>query len=58
METEKIILETLKKAGNPLKSSEISSISGVDKKETDKVLKKLQHAGKIISPKRCFYSLK
>jgi Mn-dependent DtxR family transcriptional regulator len=58
METEKIILETLKKNVHPLKSAEIASLAGIDKKEVDKSLKELQKNGKVTSPKRCFYSVK
>ena len=53
--TEKII--DLLKSSEPLKSGEISEKLGVDKAEVDKVLKKLKAEDKIISPKRCYYSV-
>ncbi|WP_455067877.1 ArsR family transcriptional regulator [Parvimonas micra] len=53
--TEKII--DLLKSSEPLKSGEISEKLGVDKPEVDKVLKKLKAEDKIISPKRCYYSV-
>ncbi len=56
METTDKVLDTLKSAGKPLKSGEIAEISGVDKKEVDKAIKKLKVEEKIISPKRCYYS--
>ena len=52
------ILDTLKKAGEPLKSGEIAEKAGLDKKDVDKVIKKLKEQGLIDSPKRCFYSVK
>jgi len=51
------VLETLKNAEAPLKAGEIAEISGLDKKEVDKAIKKLKADGAITSPKRCFYSI-
>jgi len=56
METKDKVLDTLKSAGKPLKSGEIAEMSGIDKKEVDKAIKKLKVEEKIISPKRCYYS--
>ncbi len=56
METKDKVLNTLKSAGKPLKSGEIAEMSGIDKKEVDKAIKKLKVEEKIISPKRCYYS--
>nr|WP_297452962.1 HTH domain-containing protein [Persephonella sp.] len=53
---EEKVLEALEKAGKPLKSGEIAEITGLDKKEVDKVIKKLKKEGKIQSPKRCYYA--
>lgn len=52
------IIETIEKAGKPLKSAEIAEIAGVDKKEVDKVLKKLKASEKVFSPKVCYYDVK
>lgn len=52
------ILDALEKAGKPLRSSEISEIAGIDKKDVDIAIKKLKTEEKIFSPKRCFYDLK
>lgn len=41
-----------------MKSGEIAEASGVDKKEVDKVIKKLVAEGKLHSPQRCFYDIK
>ena len=45
-------------AGKPMKAGEISEASGIDKKEVDKVIKKLVTDGKLHSPMRCFYDIK
>ncbi|MDD3049546.1 MAG: ArsR family transcriptional regulator [Candidatus Cloacimonetes bacterium] len=53
-----IILEAMKKSGKPLKAGEISELTGVDKKEVDKILKNLKNEELIDSPKRCYYEVK
>lgn len=57
MDTKDIVLKTLSEAGNPLKSGEIAELAGIDKKDVDKSIKDLKAEGKIISPKRCYYSV-
>ena len=52
------VLETLAKAGKPLKAGEIAELSGLDKKEVDKAMKELKAEEKIVSPKRCFWEPK
>lgn len=56
MSTEQKVLEAMKKAGKPLKTGEIAELTGLDKKEVEKAIKKLKKEGKIESPKRCYYS--
>jgi len=51
METSEMVLNTLKKAGKPMKSGEIAEIAGIDKAEVDKVIKKLKKEEMINSPK-------
>jgi len=50
-----IVLDTLKKAGKPLKASEIITLSGLDKKVVDKALTELKKENAIVSPVRCFW---
>lgn len=52
-----MVLSTLKEADKPLKSGEIAEMSGIDKKEVDKAIKKLKVEEKIVSPKRCYYAV-
>lgn len=57
MDAEKKVINTLKKAKEPLKNAQIAEASGVDSKEVTKVINKLKKDGMVTSPKRCFYSL-
>lgn len=52
------ILNVMKASPVALKAGDISEKSGIDKKEVDKVIKKLMNEGLITSPKRCFYEFK
>ncbi len=56
MVSEEDVLKAMKNAGKPLKTQEIADMLGVDKKEVDKLIKKLKKEGKITSPKRCYYA--
>ncbi|MGD9977148.1 MAG: MarR family transcriptional regulator [Bacteroidales bacterium] len=58
MDSSEKIIKTLSATGKPMKSGEIAEASGVDKKEVDKVIKKLVAEGKLHSPQRCFYDIK
>jgi DNA-binding IscR family transcriptional regulator len=58
MDNEKSVMEAFKKAGKPLSSKEVSELSGIDKKEVDKIIKKLKAAEQLDSPKRCYYQPK
>lgn len=51
------VLNTLKESEEPMKAGEIAEKSGVDKKEVDKAIKKLRSEEKIVSPKRCYYTI-
>ena len=53
-----IVLETMKKAGKPMRPGDIAKITGIDSKEVSKIIKELKEEGKVFSPKRCFYSPK
>ncbi|CFX78230.1 Uncharacterized [Syntrophomonas zehnderi OL-4] len=57
MDNESKVLEAFTKAGKALSAKEVAELSGVDKKEVDKIIKKLKEAEKINSPKRCYYQI-
>jgi hypothetical protein len=52
------VLEAMKSAGKPVSNSEIEKLTGLDKKEVEKAMKKLKADGLIISPKRCYWEPK
>jgi DNA-binding transcriptional regulator GbsR (MarR family) len=55
METVEKVLATIQKAGKPLSAGQIVELSGIERKEVDKAMKKLKTDGKISSPKNCFW---
>ncbi|HEY9113832.1 MAG TPA: MarR family transcriptional regulator [Bacteroidales bacterium] len=58
MDASKLVLDTLKKTGTPIKGGEIAEKTGLEKNDVDKAIKKLMSDNLIESPKRCFYSAK
>ena len=54
---EKKVLSAMKKAGKPVRPGDIAKIIGKDSKEISKIISELKKKGKVISPKRCYYSL-
>ncbi|MDJ0855837.1 MAG: hypothetical protein QNI85_11815 [Desulfobacterales bacterium] len=52
------VLETMKKAGEPLNTGKIVELSGMDRKEVEKAMKALKKEERIISPKRCYWQPK
>jgi predicted transcriptional regulator len=51
-----IVLDALKNAGKPLRPGDIAKMTGMDSKEVSKIISCLKEEGKVISPKRCYYS--
>ncbi len=58
MDTEKKVLDTFVRSGRPLSAKEASELSGLEKKEVDKAIKKLKDSGQLESPQRCYYQVK
>lgn len=54
---EEKVLEVMKKLNKPVRPGDIAKELGVDSKDVSKIIKKLKEEGKVISPKRCYYSL-
>ena len=54
---ERDVLKAIKDAGKPVRPGDIAKSLEVDSKEVSKAIKSLKEKGKVISPKRCFYSL-
>lgn len=58
METTEIVLKALRESGKPMKAGEIADLTGTDKGEIDKAIKKLKKEEKISSPKVCYYEIR
>jgi DNA-binding transcriptional regulator GbsR (MarR family) len=58
MEIKELVLEAMVKAGEPLNAGKIVEITGLERKEVDKAMKKLKTEGAIVSPKNCFWQPK
>jgi predicted transcriptional regulator len=58
MDTEKMVLDTLKSSKAPLKAGELAEKTGMNKNEVDKAIKKLVNDQLVDSPKRCYYAAK
>lgn len=52
---EEQVLKAMKEAGKPVRPGDIAKALGVDSKEVSKACAELKKAGKIYSPKRCYY---
>ena len=55
-DNEKLVLETMKKAGKPVRPGDVAKTTGIDSKEVSKIIAGLKKQGKVISPKRCFWA--
>jgi hypothetical protein len=58
MDNEGKVLAVFQKEAKPLSSKEVAELSGLDKKEVDKIIKKLKDSDQLDSPKRCYYQSK
>ena len=53
MNEKQIILEAMKKAGEPLNAGKIAELTGLDRKLVDKAMADMKKDVSIISPVRC-----
>jgi len=53
MEEKKVILEAMKKAGEPLNARKIAELTGLDRKVVDKAMAEMKKDGSIVSSVRC-----
>lgn len=58
MDIQESILAAMKTAGEPLNNGKIAELTGIDKKDVEKAMKKLKEAELIVSPKRCYWEPK
>ena len=57
MDDREKVIEAFRSSDEPLNAKKVSEISGVDKKEVDKIMKDLKKDETIVSPKRCYWTL-
>ncbi|MBR2801550.1 MAG: Rrf2 family transcriptional regulator [Erysipelotrichaceae bacterium] len=53
MEEKEVVLEAMRKAGEPLNAGKVAELTGLDRKVVDKVFTALKKEGLIVSPVRC-----
>ncbi len=53
---EQLVLEAMVKAAKPVRPGELAKIISLESKEVSKIIRTLRKKGKVISPKRCYYS--
>ena len=58
MEAAEKVLVAMKQAGTPLNAGKLVELTGLDRKEVDKAMKKLKTDEAIVSPKNCFWQPK
>ena len=57
MENKEIILEAMRKAGEPLNAGKVAELTGLDRKDVDKAFAEMKKEGSIVSPVRCKWEL-
>lgn len=53
MEEKDMILDAMRKAGEPLNAGKIAELTGLDRKVVDKTMTAMKKDGSIVSPIRC-----
>lgn len=53
MDEKNIVLEAMRKAGEPLNAGKVAELTGLDRKAVDKAFAALKKEGAIVSPVRC-----
>ena len=53
MDHKEIVLEALRKAGEPVNAGKVAELTGLDRKDVDKAFAALKKEGAIVSPVRC-----
>ena len=56
MKPEELVFQTLQTSGEPMRAGDIADAAHLDRKEVDKAMKTLKAEGRIVSPKKCFWT--
>ncbi len=54
---ENTVLQAMKEAGKPVRPGDIAKALGIESKDVSKAIAALKEAGKVYSPKRCYYEV-
>lgn len=58
MDDKEKVINAFQDSDDPLNATKVAELSGVEKKDVDKIMKDLKKDETIISPKRCYWTLK
>jgi hypothetical protein len=58
VEATEMVLDAMKKAGEPLNAGKVVDMTGLERKEVDKAMNELKKSERIVSPKRCYWEPK
>ncbi|MBR1811188.1 MAG: transcriptional regulator [Clostridia bacterium] len=53
MAEKELILDVMKKAGEPLNAGKVAELTGLDREVVDKAFAEMKKEGSIVSPVRC-----
>lgn len=53
MSEKELVVDAMRKAGEPLAAGKVAELTGLDRKVVDKVFAELKKEGAIVSPVRC-----
>ena len=53
MDEKEMILDAMRKAGEPLNAGKVAELTGLDRKAVDKAFAAMKKEGTIVSPVRC-----
>ena len=53
MDHKELVLDAMKKAGEPVNAGKVAELTGLDRKDVDKAFAALKKDGAIVSPVRC-----
>ena len=58
MNAVELVFKTLQTSEEPLNAGRIAEATKLERKDVDKAMKTLKEEGRIVSPKRCFWTAK
>lgn len=58
MQDQEKVIQAFKDAGEAINAGKVTELTGLDRKTVDKIMAQLKADDLIVSPKRCFWTLK